>query len=74
VEHRFHVVKSLFKRREVCCRGLVKNGAQLFTLVQPGESGAGYPPVATPAEVCPLNGDKAAWPPAKTAPPKEPAG
>jgi IS5 family transposase len=32
VEHPFHVVKNLFKMRNVRYRGLAKNTAQLYTL------------------------------------------
>ena len=33
VEHPFHVVKNLFRHRKVRYRGLLKNTAQLFTLL-----------------------------------------
>ena len=32
VEHPFHIVKNLFRHRKVRCRGLAKNGHQLYTL------------------------------------------
>lgn len=32
VEHRFHVVKNLFRHRKTRYRGLAKNTAQLFSL------------------------------------------
>ena len=32
VEHPFHIVKNLFGHRKVSCRGLAKNGQQLYTL------------------------------------------
>ena len=32
VEHPFHIVKNLFGHRKVRCRGLAKNGQQLYTL------------------------------------------
>ena len=32
VEHPFHVLKNLFRRRKTRYRGLAKNTAQLFTL------------------------------------------
>ncbi len=32
VEHPFHIVKNLFRRRKVRYRGLAKNGHQLYTL------------------------------------------
>src|ERR1019366_762525 len=32
VEHPFHTVKNLFRHRKVRCRGLAKNGHQLYTL------------------------------------------
>ena len=31
VEHPFHIVKNLFRHRKVRCRGLAKNGHQLYT-------------------------------------------
>ena len=37
VEHPFHVVKNLFGHRKVLCRGLAKNGAQLFSRNQSAE-------------------------------------
>jgi len=32
VEHPFHIVKNLFRHRKVRCRGLAKNGHQLYKL------------------------------------------
>ena len=32
VEHPFHILKNLFRQRKVRCRGLAKNGHQLYTL------------------------------------------
>ena len=32
LEHPFHIVKNLFRHRTVRCRGLAKNGHQLYTL------------------------------------------
>ena len=32
VEHPFHILKNLFRHRKVRCRGLAKNGHQLYTL------------------------------------------
>lgn len=32
VEHPFHILKNLFGHRKVRCRGLAKNGHQLYTL------------------------------------------
>ena len=32
VEHTFHIIKNIFRHRKVRCRGLAKNGHQLYTL------------------------------------------
>ena len=32
VEHPFHIPKSIIRHRKVRCRGLAKNGHQLYTL------------------------------------------
>ncbi len=32
VDHPFHIVKNPFRHRKVCCKGLAKNTAQLFSL------------------------------------------
>jgi IS5 family transposase len=32
VEHPFHILKNIFQHRKVRCRGLAKNGHQLYTL------------------------------------------
>ena len=32
VEHPFHIVKNIFRQRKVRCRGLAKNGHQLYVL------------------------------------------
>jgi IS5 family transposase len=32
VEHPFHILKNIFRHRKVRCRGLAKNGHQLYTL------------------------------------------
>ena len=33
VEHPVHLVKNIFRHRKVRCRGLTKNGHQLYTLL-----------------------------------------
>jgi IS5 family transposase len=41
VEHPFHIVKNRFRHKKLRYRGLKRNTAQLYTLVRPGQSGAG---------------------------------